>query len=73
MGSEATSMRQFHEIEDGEVSDLGDAITRTLVAELQRMVVAGAAQASTWALADELRYTLRHHHAAAFRRARGRR
>jgi hypothetical protein len=65
--------RQFHEIDDGEVFDLADAIVRTLVAELQRLHVAGAGQADGWALADELRYTLRHHHDRAFKRSRDQR
>jgi hypothetical protein len=31
-------MRQFDTLTDGEIADLGDAIARCLVAELQRMV-----------------------------------
>jgi hypothetical protein len=69
MGSEATSMRQFHEIDDAELSDLADAVVRSLVLELQRLRVAGAAQADTWTLAEHIRDTVRRSHEAAFRRA----
>jgi hypothetical protein len=62
-------MRQFHTLTDGEVSDLGDAILRSLVTELQRLNVAGAAQADGWTLAEHIRDSIRRSHEAAFRRA----
>jgi hypothetical protein len=61
--------RQFHQIDEGEISDLGDAVVRALVAELVRLEVAGADRADTWTLAEHIRDSIRRSHEAAFRRA----
>jgi hypothetical protein len=61
--------RQYHQLSDGEVSDLGDSLVRALVTELVRMDVAGAADAAGWTLAEHIRDSIRRSHEAAFRRA----
>jgi hypothetical protein len=61
--------RQYHQLSDGEVADLADAIIRSLVLELQRLGVAGAERADTWTVAEAIRDTVRRSHEAAFRRA----